>query len=124
MAKIKATCPTLSLLHILGKRWTIPIIETLYASKGTMQFNAMQSILYGITPKNLSRSLTELVGAEMIEKMVSRNGNTYNTRYVLTQKGAAFERLVQSSKELGVCLYNLDASCVNRQCNDCQLARS
>lgn len=111
-------CQTLSMLHILGKKWSIPIIETISSGKGA-QFNTLQAILEEITPKNLSSGLKDLVDAEIIKKNEKRYNNVNHTEYVLTEKGRAVSKFIKSAKQLGVCIYGIDPSCPNRKCADC-----
>jgi DNA-binding HxlR family transcriptional regulator len=123
MAKRSASsCPTLSLLHLLGKKWTIPIVDLLCPSNRTrsLQFNQMQQLLVNITPKNLSRCLKELHGAKLVKKTETRINGVLCVGYSLTEQGLAFREFIRSSKVLGVSLYNLNPYCPNRQCNLCQ----
>lgn len=122
MTKAYSPCPTLSLIHILGKRWTIPIVEVLYASHGKIQFNTMQLLLGSITPKNLSNALKELVEAEIVSKKEVKKRRILHTEYKLTEKGIAFEEFIRSAKSLGINIYDMNPNCVNRQCNKCELA--
>ncbi|MFI5412597.1 MAG: winged helix-turn-helix transcriptional regulator, partial [Candidatus Micrarchaeales archaeon] len=121
MAKTGPACPTLSLLHILGKRWTVPILEMFGSKNDKMQFNSMQLLLGDITPKNLSNSLKDLCTAEILEKKEVKEGKILHTEYVLTKKGAALKQFIRNAKELGVCIYGLDSSCIERQCSTCSL---
>jgi DNA-binding HxlR family transcriptional regulator len=124
MANVRSACPTLSLLHILGKRWIIPIIELLCSPRRNMQFNTMQLLLGGITPKNLSRSLKDLADAKIVKRIEVRRNDTMSTIYALTDRGVAIEEFISRAKKLGIEIYDVDASCINRKCNDCILARS
>ena len=76
MAKRSVSCPTLTLLHVVGKKWTIPIINLLYPSSKALQFNEMQHLLVDITPKNLSRSLKELAKARILTRSEIRSNGT------------------------------------------------
>ncbi|MDE1870853.1 MAG: helix-turn-helix transcriptional regulator [Candidatus Micrarchaeota archaeon] len=113
------SCPTLSLLHIVGKRWTIPIMEVLYFQHASMQFNAIQSALNGITPKNLSGSLKELSDAQVIKKTARKRNGVLHTDYSLTKRGAYVMEFVRSAKELGISIYGMDASCASSRCYEC-----
>ena len=119
MAKKRDGCPTLFLLHIVGKRWTIPLVEILYSSRGSMQFNSIQVLLGDVSPKNLSVSLRELTDAQIIKRRESKRGGVLHTGYSLTKKGIALEGFIRNAKGLGVCIYDMDPNCINRQCNLC-----
>lgn len=124
MAKVVYSCKTLSLLHILGKRWSVPIIDMLHTPRRNMQFNTMQMLLEDITPKNLSKSLKELTDAGIVKKTEFKTKNSLNTVYALTDRGVAVEQFIRSAKKLGVDIYNMDATCVNRSCSDCALVKT
>ena len=119
MAKRSTSCPTLLLLHVLGKKWTIPIVELLHPSQKPLQFNEMQHLLVDITPKNLSRSLKELAEARIVKRVEVKGSGVRYTEYSLTGDGRAVERLVRAAKELGIGMYNMNSYCVNRQCHLC-----
>ncbi len=120
--RYKASCPTLSLIHIMGMKWTVPIVELLYPSNSarTLQFNQMQQLLVNITPKNLSRDLKELSNAKIVKKTETRTNGMLSVGYSLTEQGIAFREFIKSSKILGVSIYGLNPYCPNRQCNLCQ----
>jgi DNA-binding HxlR family transcriptional regulator len=124
MAGKSTSCPTLTLLHVVGKKWTIPIIELLYPSNRALQFNEMQHLLVDITPKNLSRSLKELSEAKMVKRVEIRNDGIRYTEYSLTDDGKKVEQLVKAAKELGICMYNMNSYCVSRQCHLCPLLKA
>ncbi len=124
MAKVEEVCPTLSLVHIMGKHWTIPVMEEFRSRLEEVQFNVLQSELDEITPKNLSQSLKELCAAGLLKKAEERNNGAVHTSYSLTAKGVAFQKLIKSAKELGVCIYGVDPACVNRRCIDCYALKS
>ncbi len=115
-------CKTLSLVHILGKKWAVDVIEIL-SSKKSMQFNGMMHMLKGITPRALSSILNDLILAEVVSKSgsESRNDGEVQTSYKITEKGLVLVSFIQSSKQLGINLYSIDASCTDRQCRTCSL---
>ncbi len=113
-------CKTLSLIHILGKRWTIDVMEIL-SSERKAQFNYMLKRLNGVTPRALSNILSDLSMAQVIQKVETKKHGAVHTSYSLTDKGRIFEDFIRSSKQLGVDLYSIDAGCVNRNCRECEL---
>jgi DNA-binding HxlR family transcriptional regulator len=124
MAKKPTACPTLTFLHVLGKKWTVPILELLYPADGPLQFNEMQHLLVDITPKNLSKSLKELSNAKIIRRAEVRNNGARFTEYSLTEAGKSAEQLVKAAKQFGICTYNMNEYCMNRQCHLCSLLKS
>lgn len=90
----------LYLFRILGKRWNVPIMEYLYSVKGEAKFNDLYGALEGVTPKNLSNGLKELVKADLVGKKVTNEGNMVRTSYALTRKGQSVMNLLYHSREL------------------------
>jgi DNA-binding HxlR family transcriptional regulator len=115
-----ASCSILSVLHILGKRWTIPIIETLYYARDDMSFNALESELTHITPKNLNDGLKELAEFGLVKKNELVMRGVRHTSYHLTKNGVAFEELIYSAKKIGGEIYDRPG-CEYKQCKNCPL---
>ncbi len=122
------SCPTLSLLHVAGKRWTVPILEALYAANRGMQFGAIQEEIGAITPKNLSGGLKELVEAGLVERdeilyggITGYEASAPGSEYRITKMGQEFQKLIVQSKELGICWYGLDKGCIGSRCSRCAL---
>lgn len=112
-------CPTLFLIHIMGKSWTIPIMEAFEYPIQKVQFSELEGQLPGITAKNLSKSLKELCTAQLITKTIKSEGKTVHTSYSITKKGLAFQKFITEGKKLGICIYGIDPSCTNRKCSLC-----
>ena len=116
-------CPTLSLMHIMGKSWTIPIMEAFEYPAQEVQFSDLEGQLPGITAKNLSKSLKELCSAQLIAKTTKAEGKAIYTRYSITKKGLSFQKFITEGKKLGICIYGIDPSCAKRKCTQCQTYR-
>ncbi len=122
MEKTAYACPTLSMVHILGKKWTIPIIESLYPSRNKASFNNIQMRLgRNITARNLSGNLKELIDANMVKKTEKKENRILHTEYSLTKKGLALREFIRRAKELGIKLYGIDPACTDRRCSECVL---
>ena len=117
----KNECPTLLMTHILGKKWTVPIVEEVYFSNGSAQFNAIKRSVSSITTKTLNDSLRELCTVEVLKKHTSRYNNVKYTKYTLTEKGRDLERLIQNMKKLGICWYGMQKGCETTKCSSCPL---
>jgi DNA-binding HxlR family transcriptional regulator len=121
MARTVGNCQAFSLIHLLGKRWTIPIVELFEPTRHSeMHFNEIQSRLTNITPRILSASLEELCDAKIIEK--SERDFGYRG-YYLTKHGIALQNFIQTGKELGVDIYGIDSRCLSRKCAECESFR-
>lgn len=123
MENVFYSCPTLALLHTVGKRWTIPIIEVLYSKHEKMQFNSIQSLLKDVTPKNLSKSLKELSDINVVKKTERKKNGILHTEYTLTEKGSYMMEFIRSAKQLGISIYGIDVSCLNNHCYECLIKR-
>lgn len=122
MARSSNGCPTIALVHTIGKKWTIPIIELLYPPRNRISFNNMQAQLgQSITAKNLSRSLKELCDQGMVKRMERKDNGVLRTEYCLTDKGVALKRFIGGAKELGVNLYGMNPLCADRRCSECTM---
>lgn len=116
-------CRTLSLMHVLGKRWTIPVVEAIPAGRNGTSFNAIQQELGTITSKTLSKKLRELSSAGVIGRKEYRDNGASRISYSFTKKGTAVRKFIRNVKELGICLYGVEAGCVNRKCSTCPLSK-
>ncbi len=118
----RTSCPTLSLFHILGERWSIPAIETLYYSKGNMQFNSILEEIGSITPKNLSGCLKNLIESGLVEKRtITYMNSAQGTEYGLTKNGRLLEKYIMEIKRMGTRWYKLDNLCQSNRCSKCPL---
>ena len=79
-----ATCPSRTVLHRIGARWTIFVVNALAA--GPMRFTELKAHIRGITPK----ALTETLRAMEYDGLVSRTDHGVNpphVEYALTPLG-------------------------------------
>jgi len=79
-----ATCPSRTVLHRIGARWTVFVVNALDA--GPMRFTALKAHIRGITPK----ALTETLRAMEYDGLVTRTehgGNPPHVDYTLTPLG-------------------------------------
>ncbi len=110
MSRISDNCSVQDLVHMLGKKWTIPIIEEL-SSGESMHFNGIASAIEGITPGMLAKELHELnVEGILNKKSISVNGTAY-AAYSLTSKGILLAQLIDKAKELCAVCCPSGASC-------------
>ena len=77
-------CSVIDGSHVLGKKWTVPIMQELFFKK-KQEFNELSRSL-NVTPKILSRRLNELESRGLIEKRQVGKESSYR----LTRKGAEF----------------------------------
>jgi DNA-binding HxlR family transcriptional regulator len=79
-----ATCPSRTVLHRIGARWTVFIVNAL--DNRPMRFTELKAHIRGITPK----ALTETLRAMEYDGLVSRTeyvSNPPHVEYALTDLG-------------------------------------
>ncbi len=109
------SCNTLTLMHIMGEKWTLPVLELfLSARHSEIHFNSLQARLGAITSRELSKILADMQNAGIITK-------SEYSGYVLTTNGVLLQNFIRSAKELGICLYGNNQSCNTKMCADCEL---
>jgi DNA-binding HxlR family transcriptional regulator len=81
---MSATCPSRTVLHRIGARWTVFVVNAL--AERSMRFTELKSHIRGITPK----ALTETLRAMECDGLISRTdlgGNPPHVEYALTPLG-------------------------------------
>lgn len=108
------TCPTLELLHVIGKAWTSVIILELF-HHGKKKFNYFVHTLKSISSKELSAKLHLLETKGIIIKTET---------YALTEKGKELAMLLQQFKTFNHRWYQeLPAACEKQSCASCMLRK-
>lgn len=83
--------------HLIGKKWTIPILEEI-ALSGFDGFNKFIQRNVPITSAVLSQELKELEAARIIARVASHETSD-STRYILTDRGGELYGILQMLKE-------------------------
>jgi len=113
-------CPILLIAGIIGKKWSIPIIEEIYLSDNKAAFNKILKALKTITPRNLSGCLKELHGRNFVERKSVKENNIVYVRYSLTKKGKDLRGLIKDLKEFGFRYYGKRfKDCGYTKCSKC-----
>jgi DNA-binding HxlR family transcriptional regulator len=115
------SCATLNLLHILGKRWSIPVIESISALGTGTSFNAVLLSLEEITPRGLSTILGEFSDAGIVKKSEYKKNGATHIKYTLTKNGVELEKIIKSLKSFGTKAYGTSPLCSERKCAECYL---
>jgi DNA-binding HxlR family transcriptional regulator len=82
----KIECPIEKSISLIGSKWTLMIIRTLYLNKKPMHFNEILKDLNPISSKTLSSKLKELAKSEIIVRNVIPD-TPVKIQYSLTEKG-------------------------------------
>ncbi|MEV0611744.1 helix-turn-helix domain-containing protein [Nonomuraea sp. NPDC050404] len=91
-----ATCPSRTVLHRIGARWTVFIVNAL--DNGPMRFTELKARIRGITPK----ALTETLRAMEYDGLVSRTetpANPPHVEYALTGLGRSLLTPLRAVRE-------------------------
>lgn len=91
-ASYKQFCPVAMASEILCTRWTIVLLRELLA--GSTRFNELRKGVPRMSPALLSRRLTELEAAGIIEQV--KKGNRGTPEYQLTEPGRDLRPVVES----------------------------
>lgn len=81
-----ATCPSRTVLHRIGARWSVFVISAL--ESGPKRFSALKKYIEGITPKALTETLRALEQDGLICRTVYEE-NPPRVEYQLTDLGAS-----------------------------------
>jgi DNA-binding HxlR family transcriptional regulator len=80
-------------LELIGRRWTAAILRTLFAGKA--RFTDIESSIPGLSARLLSRRLSELVQAGLVEAP----GGSRQGAYALTERGLDLRRALAELEE-------------------------
>jgi len=115
-------CPTHNLLNILGKKWTLVIMQELYLNKG-IRFNLLLKKFSRLTPKILSQKLKDIEKEGLIIKQVD-SSKIKTTKYSLTKKGEEFKAIADSIKSWNAKYFDKKLRCNQiEECIKCQSFR-
>jgi len=105
-------CSVRDLAHMLGKKWTIPIVEEIYFSNNAgVHFNGFLASIDGINPGILAKELDELTAEGILQKSTASLNRTRYVNYTLTKKGLLLANLIDKAKEFCTTCCPLGASC-------------
>jgi DNA-binding HxlR family transcriptional regulator len=95
-----ATCPSRTVLHRIGARWTVFVVSALHT--GPMRFVELKTHIRGITPK----ALTETLRSMEYDGLVSRTeypANPPHVEYALTELGRSLLVPLRAVREWAEC---------------------
>lgn len=109
------SCTVIESMHIVGKRWAIPVIEEI-AMKKFSGFNSFIGRTKRMTPRILSLQLKELEKAGLIKR---RHPVGCATEYALTKKGRELHGLITEIKKWSIRWNKVPGSCLGASCAGC-----
>jgi DNA-binding HxlR family transcriptional regulator len=89
-------CPVAKAMELLDERWTLLVVRELVA--GSQHFNELRRGVPRMSPTLLSRRLSQLVRAGVVERITEGN----EVRYVLTPAGRELAPVVQALGAWGI----------------------
>ncbi len=97
-------CPVYITSGILGKKWTILILQTLMAprAKEGLRFNEIQKDLSWVSSKMLSQRLSELKDEEILTRTVDSSTIPASVSYKLTRKGEDLRGVLTMMQQWGM----------------------
>lgn len=111
-------CPTLKIMNTAGKKWTFAILQELHLYEN-LGFNSLARKLGRITPKVLSKMLTEMEINGLVKKAVF-NGKFKSSKYSLTEKGHELKSIIESVREWNMKYREDDLDCSGiKECVKC-----
>ena len=119
-------CPVFAASKILGKRWSILIIQVLLRPEAVigMRFNELHKELSWISPKVLTQRLRELQESGILTREVDVSSIPPKVWYTLTEKGNDLEPTLQAMQAWGIKHGDRVATvCMDKgfeNCHECQ----
>ncbi|MFJ4234241.1 winged helix-turn-helix transcriptional regulator [Cellulosimicrobium cellulans] len=93
-----ASCPSRTVLHRIGARWTIFVITALFDQGRPMRFTELKHHIEGITPKVLTETLRALETDGLVLR-TDRGGNPRHVEYALTKLGHSLQVPLSAVRE-------------------------
>ncbi len=95
-------CPVYRAFRLIGKKWSLQILQEFSVNEGKRRFNQIQRSLYWLTPKVLSKRLKEMGEEELIERKVFSDKMPVRVEYSLTEKGRGLEKVIKEARKWGM----------------------
>ena len=104
--KLADDCPVLELYHLLGKKWTCPILMSIEKDKEY----TFEDIIK-LTSRQINRTLLSNLLKEMLEFDLIKYNDSY---YMITDKGIVSRGILEDLKKLVLDGYSEDEICFLR----------
>lgn len=111
-------CALLEIQHVLGKKWTILILQELYHNE-KKNFNQLSARLKRATNRVLSMRLQELEVDGLIHKKILREV-PLAVEYSLTEKGTGVMQIFDGMKKWGTAQNLVPETCRKTNCIECE----
>lgn len=118
---IPMKCRVLQAQRILGKKWTMFIMEELRRDSA-QSFNTLKGNLMGVTNKTLSQRLKELEFQGIVTRTIRRQ-KPLQVHYALSEKGQELKNITKLMKRWGERYNTVSSSCQQTNCTSCSWSR-
>ena len=112
---MKHHCPVINAGHLLGKRWSILLIEELAFNPG-IGFKELTESAKGISPKILTQRLREMGALGLVDREGGRGGAVH---YRLTARGKDLRKGIDILKDFSIKWDSLGQACKTTRCSEC-----
>lgn len=92
-------CPIDLVLHVIGARWTVPIVKDL--SKGARRPSELSKTLKGISPKTLTERLRDLEKWGLVDRKAYEEIPP-RVEYSLTERGQELLYVMEALRDIGL----------------------
>ena len=112
-------CPTFEIADLVGKKWTVVLLQEVKLN-GDKGFNFISERMQKISPKILSRRLSQLEDAGIIKRELLKTVPV-KSKYRLTQKGKTLDKVITGLREWNSLYNNAPIDCSKNECVKCAL---
>ncbi len=111
------TCPTLEVADLLGKKWTMPLLQQieLHGGKG---FNELMRRMKKVSPKIMTLRLKALEEQDIIKKEVTA-ADALRTAYFITEKGKELQAILAQLRMWSQKHCHVEG-CTQKECIRCE----
>jgi len=95
-------CPIYRTFRIIGKKWSLQLLQEICVNNGRRRFNQFKESLYWITPRVLSKRLREMEKEGLIERKIFSKEIPVRVEYVLTKKGSELDEVIKKARMWGM----------------------
>ncbi len=94
-------CPVYRAFRIIGRKWTLQILQEFFVNGGVRRFNEIQKSLHWITARILSSRLKEMEDEGLILRRVFSGKGPVRVEYSLTDKGRGLDGVIKAARNWG-----------------------
>lgn len=112
------SCPTFDVAELLGKKWTLPLLQQIELHGGN-GFNELMRRMKKVSPKIMAERLKALEEQNIIKKE-SPNTDALRTAYFITEKGTELQIILLKFREWNQKHCKAIEGCAEKECVVCE----